>query len=63
MSYGYAIFNINIINQENYKEYIDKVKPLAKKLSLANELKNIFVKKYINIVFLKIFFISIYFHL
>ena len=31
MSYGYAIFNINIINQENYKEYIDKVKPLAKK--------------------------------
>ena len=31
MSYGYAIFNINITNQENYKEYIDKVKPLAKK--------------------------------
>ena len=31
MSYGYAIFNIKITNQENYKEYIDKVKPLANK--------------------------------
>ena len=29
--YGYAIFNIKISNPENYKEYVDKVKPIAEK--------------------------------
>ena len=28
---GYAIFNLNVNNPENYKEYIDKVKPTAEK--------------------------------
>ena len=28
---GYVIFNIKIINPENYKEYIEKVKPVAEK--------------------------------
>ena len=32
MSYGYAIFNINITNQENYKEYIEKVKKVIQTL-------------------------------
>ena len=29
--YGYAIFNLKINNPENYKEYIEKVKPIAEK--------------------------------
>ena len=29
MKPGYMIFNINVNNPENYKEYIDKVKPIA----------------------------------
>ena len=29
MSSGYAIFNINVTNENNYKEYIEKVSPLA----------------------------------
>ena len=28
---GYVIFNIKITNPENYKEYIEKVKPVAEK--------------------------------
>ena len=28
---GYAIFNINVNNPENYKEYVQKVKPTAEK--------------------------------
>ena len=28
---GYAIFNINVNNPENYKEYVEKVKPTAEK--------------------------------
>ena len=28
---GYVIFNIKITNPENYKEYIEKVKPTAEK--------------------------------
>ena len=28
---GYAIFNINVKNPENYKEYVEKVKPTAEK--------------------------------
>ena len=28
---GYAIFNINVNNPENYKEYVEKVKPIAEK--------------------------------
>ncbi len=28
---GYAIFNIEIKNQESYKEYVSKVKPIAEK--------------------------------
>ena len=28
---GYAIFNINVNNTENYKEYVEKVKPTAEK--------------------------------
>ena len=28
---GYAIFNLNVNNPENYKEYINKVKPTAEK--------------------------------
>ena len=31
MKAGYMIFNINVNNPENYKEYIDKVKPIAQK--------------------------------
>ena len=31
MSAGYAIFNINVTNPANYKNYIDQVKPLAEK--------------------------------
>jgi len=31
MSAGYAIFNINVTNPVNYKNYIDQVKPLAEK--------------------------------
>ena len=31
MSTGYAIFNINVNNPENYKEYVEKVKPTAEK--------------------------------
>jgi len=31
MSAGYAIFNINITNPANYKNYIDQVKPVAEK--------------------------------
>ena len=29
---GFAIFNIDITNPEPYKEYIEKVKPIAEKL-------------------------------
>ena len=28
---GYAIFNINVNNPENYKEYVEKVKPTAER--------------------------------
>ena len=28
---GYAIFNINVNNPENYKEYVEKVNPIVKK--------------------------------
>ena len=28
---GYAIFNINVKSPENYKEYVEKVKPIAEK--------------------------------
>ena len=28
---GYVIFNIKITNPDNYKEYIEKVKPIAEK--------------------------------
>ena len=28
---GYAIFNIKVNNAENYKEYVEKVKPTAEK--------------------------------
>tara|TARA_B100000085_G_scaffold72974_1_gene65439 strand:- start:460 stop:750 length:291 start_codon:yes stop_codon:yes gene_type:complete len=31
MSAGYAIFNINVTNPVNYKNYIDQVKPVAEK--------------------------------
>ena len=31
MKAGYMIFNININNPENYKEYVDNVKPIAEK--------------------------------
>ena len=31
MTSGYAIFNINVNNPENYKEYVEKVKPTAEK--------------------------------
>ena len=31
MSAGYAIFNINVTNPENYKNYIEQVKPVAEK--------------------------------
>ena len=31
MKAGYMIFNININNPDNYKEYVDKVKPIAEK--------------------------------
>jgi uncharacterized protein (DUF1330 family) len=31
MKSGYMIFNINVNNPENYKEYIEKVKPIAQK--------------------------------
>ena len=31
MSAGYAIFNIEVINSDPYKEYIQKVKPIAEK--------------------------------
>ena len=31
MKAGYMIFNINVNNPENYKEYIEKVKPIAQK--------------------------------
>ena len=31
MPAGYAIFNINVNNSENYKEYIEKVIPIAQK--------------------------------
>ena len=31
MKPGYMIFNINVNNPENYKEYIEKVKPIAQK--------------------------------
>ena len=31
MSAGYAIFNINVNNPANYKNYIDQVKPVAEK--------------------------------
>ena len=31
MKAGYMIFNININNPDNYKEYVEKVKPIAEK--------------------------------
>ena len=31
MSAGYAIFNIEVTNHDPYKEYIQKVKPIAEK--------------------------------
>ena len=31
MQAGYAIFNIEITNPEDYKEYVEKVKPVAEK--------------------------------
>tara|TARA_B100001250_G_scaffold65284_1_gene51753 strand:- start:1783 stop:2073 length:291 start_codon:yes stop_codon:yes gene_type:complete len=31
MKSGYMIFNINVKNPVNYKEYIEKVKPIAEK--------------------------------
>ena len=31
MSAGYAIFNINVTNPENYKNYIEQVEPVAEK--------------------------------
>ena len=31
MSAGYAIFNIEVTNSDPYKEYIQKVKPIAEK--------------------------------
>ena len=31
MKPGYMIFNINVNNPENYKEYVDKVKPVEEK--------------------------------
>ena len=31
MQSGYAIFNIEITNPEDYKEYVEKVKPIAEK--------------------------------
>ena len=31
MKAGYMIFNINVNNPENYKEYVDNVKPIAEK--------------------------------
>ena len=31
MPAGYAIFNINVNNPEDYKEYIEKVVPIAQK--------------------------------
>ena len=31
MSAGYAIFNIEVTNPDPYKEYIQKVKPIAEK--------------------------------
>ena len=31
MSAGYAIFNINVTNPENYKHYIEQVSSVAKK--------------------------------
>lgn len=31
MSSGFAIFNIEITNHELYKEYVNKVKPIAEK--------------------------------
>ena len=31
MKAGYMIFNININNPDNYKEYVKKVKPIAEK--------------------------------
>jgi len=31
MQAGYAIFNIEVTNTEDYKEYVEKVKPIAAK--------------------------------
>ena len=31
MQAGYAIFNIEVTNTEDYKEYVEKVKPIAEK--------------------------------
>ena len=31
MQAGYAIFNIEVTNPEDYKEYVEKVKPTAEK--------------------------------
>tara|TARA_Y100001970_G_scaffold181903_1_gene221369 strand:- start:257 stop:547 length:291 start_codon:yes stop_codon:yes gene_type:complete len=31
MKFGYLIFNIEVNKPDNYKEYIEKVKPLAEK--------------------------------
>ena len=31
MQAGYAIFNIEVTNPEDYKEYVEKVKPIAEK--------------------------------
>ncbi len=31
MKFGYLIFNIDVKKPDNYKEYIEKVKPLAEK--------------------------------
>ena len=28
---GFVIFNINVTNPDSYKEYVDKVTPIAKK--------------------------------
>ena len=31
MQAGYAIFNIEVTNPEDYKEYVERVKPIAEK--------------------------------
>ena len=44
---GYAIFNINVNNPENYKEYVEKVKPTAERFGgeyLVRGGKNVIVE-------------------